>query len=111
MKASFILRAAAVLVDIVLFGVLSIMTFGLGGFAWILYEVCLLTLWNGQTIGKKAVGIKVSGVEGDWGKAIARTLMKVVSLIPLGLGFLWMLWDKDGQTWHDKVAETVVVKA
>jgi uncharacterized RDD family membrane protein YckC len=110
MKASFALRAAAVLVDCVLFFIISFMTAGIGGFGWILYEVCLLTLWNGQTLGKKAVGIKVQGVQGDWGKAIVRTLMKIVSAAPLGLGYLWMLWDKDGQTWHDKVAGTQVVK-
>jgi uncharacterized RDD family membrane protein YckC len=110
MKASFLLRAVAVLVDSLLFAILSFMTAGLGFFAWILYEVCLLTLWNGQTIGKKAVGIKVQGVQGDWGKAIVRSLMKIVSGVPFGLGYLWMLWDKDGQTWHDKVAGTTVVK-
>jgi uncharacterized RDD family membrane protein YckC len=25
------------------------------------------------------------------------------------LGYLWMLWDKEKQTWHDKLATTVVV--
>jgi uncharacterized RDD family membrane protein YckC len=36
--------------------------------------------------------------------------MKMVSAVPLFLGFFWMLWDEKGQTWHDKVAETTVVK-
>ena len=27
------------------------------------------------------------------------------------LGYLWMLWDKDKQTWHDKIVSTVVVRA
>ena len=26
------------------------------------------------------------------------------------LGFLWMLWDPKKQTWHDKIAKSVVVK-
>jgi uncharacterized RDD family membrane protein YckC len=26
------------------------------------------------------------------------------------LGFLWMLWDPNKQTWHDKVAQTYVVR-
>lgn len=25
-------------------------------------------------------------------------------------GYLWMLWDKDNQTLHDKVVNSVVVK-
>ncbi|MFC3854060.1 RDD family protein [Salinispirillum marinum] len=32
-----------------------------------------------------------------------------VSTIPLLLGFFWMLWDAKNQTWHDKLAGTVVV--
>jgi hypothetical protein len=27
-----------------------------------------------------------------------------------GLGYLWALWDKQRQTWHDKVISSVVVK-
>ena len=27
------------------------------------------------------------------------------------LGYLWMLWDYEKQTWHDKVADDVVVPA
>jgi len=35
--------------------------------------------------------------------AIVRSLMKYVSIMALGLGCLWMLWDPQNQTWHDKV--------
>ena len=41
----------------------------------------------------------------------ARAAMKLVSGAVLGLGYLWMLWDAEKQTWHDKVAKTYVVKA
>ncbi len=27
------------------------------------------------------------------------------------LGYLWMLWDDDKQTWHDKMVRSIVVKA
>jgi uncharacterized RDD family membrane protein YckC len=114
MKANFLQRLAAVLIDAVL-----LMALGFGGgklvgaagnLAGLVYEVCFLVLWNGQTLGKKIMGIRVQGVSGNWGKAVVRSLMKILSAIPLGLGFFWMLWDKKGQTWHDKVAETSVVK-
>ena len=26
-------------------------------------------------------------------------------------GILWMLWDDEDQTWHDKICDTVVIKA
>ena len=32
-----------------------------------------------------------------------------VSAIPCLLGYFWMLWDKEKQTWHDKFATDVVV--
>ena len=34
----------------------------------------------------------------------------IISILPLGLGCLWILWDKKRQGWHDKLARTVVVK-
>ena len=29
--------------------------------------------------------------------------MSIVSAVVLLLGYLWMLWDPEKQTWHDKV--------
>jgi uncharacterized RDD family membrane protein YckC len=43
-------------------------------------------------------------------RAIYRGLMGFISLRVLLLGYLWMLWDPNKQTWHDKVAKSVVVK-
>jgi uncharacterized RDD family membrane protein YckC len=34
----------------------------------------------------------------------------VFSIAALGLGCLWMLNDPERQTWHDKIAGTIVVK-
>lgn len=42
-------------------------------------------------------------------QAIVRYIAYIVSAIPLGLGFLWILWDKRKQGWHDKIARTVVI--
>jgi uncharacterized RDD family membrane protein YckC len=27
------------------------------------------------------------------------------------IGFLWMIWDREKQTWHDKAAGSVVIPA
>ena len=39
-----------------------------------------------------------------------RVMMSWVSGVCLLLGYLWMIWDRNSQTWHDKVAHTVVVR-
>jgi uncharacterized RDD family membrane protein YckC len=70
---------------------------------------------SGQTPGKRALGIRVydfgagspDGI--GYGRGLLRYVGKIVSSIPCLLGFLWMLWDKEKQTWHDKIATTVVV--
>jgi len=70
---------------------------------------------TGQTWGRRIVGIKVVRVDsGDVpgiGRALGRQLFaQIISANILYLGYLWMIWDKDRQTWHDKVAGTIVVR-
>ncbi len=69
---------------------------------------------TGQTWGRKLAGIKVVGdMTGQpigVGKAIGRQLFaSFISGQVLYLGFLWMLWDDNNQTWHDKVVGSIVV--
>jgi len=40
---------------------------------------------------------------------IIRYLAYFISLLPLGLGFIWIAFDKRKQGWHDKLAGTVVI--
>ena len=70
---------------------------------------------KGQTLGKKALKIRVvraeNGEPPGYTKAFLREVVgKMVSAMVFGLGYLWMLWDGKKQTWHDKIAGTVVVK-
>ena len=70
----------------------------------------------GATLGKKALGLRVqnmsTGENLTWLEAILReTVGRFVSALVLGLGYFWVLWDKDKQGWHDKIAKSVVVKA
>ena len=44
------------------------------------------------------------------GQAIGRYFAYLVSMIPLGLGFIWIGIDSRKQGWHDKLAGTVVIK-
>jgi uncharacterized RDD family membrane protein YckC len=68
---------------------------------------------SGQTLGKQALGIRVldfkAGGPIGYGRALLRTIARYLSAIVLLLGYLWMLWDREKQTWHDKIASTVVV--
>jgi uncharacterized RDD family membrane protein YckC len=68
---------------------------------------------TGQTFGKQALGIRVidlaTGGPIDYGRAFIRYIGRIVSAIVIYLGYLWMLWDPEKQTWHDKMAGSVVV--
>jgi uncharacterized RDD family membrane protein YckC len=86
---------------------------GVGLIINIVYFTVTLSQW-GQTLGGKALGIKVVDANGQMpsvGAAVIRSLMAYVSAAVILIGYLWMLWDPRKQTWHDKVAGTFVVKA
>jgi uncharacterized RDD family membrane protein YckC len=40
---------------------------------------------------------------------VIRYLAYFISAIPLGLGFIWILFDKHNQGWHDKLSKTLVI--
>ncbi|HVF53143.1 MAG TPA: RDD family protein [Actinomycetota bacterium] len=68
---------------------------------------------RGQTLGKRAVGIRIidvhTGAPIGIGKGFLRVIGRYISQLPCYLGYLWMLWDEDKQTWHDKMCECIVV--
>lgn len=68
---------------------------------------------TGQTVGKKALNIKridaVTGQPIGGGRAVGLMFARVVSGLPCYLGYLWMLWDQDQQTWHDKMLTSRVI--
>jgi uncharacterized RDD family membrane protein YckC len=82
-----------------------------------LYEFVMIGQWN-ATVGKFAVGIRVRRTDGSpatWREAALRPVLELMlGILNLGvvslLDYLWMLWDKQKQTLHDKVASTIVVR-
>jgi uncharacterized RDD family membrane protein YckC len=70
---------------------------------------------RGQSPGKKALGIRVvhqhTGRPIGFGRAVGRMFARYLSSQVLYLGYLWMLWDDNKQTWHDKIVSSIVVKA
>lgn len=66
------------------------------------------------TIGKLALGIKVTDVNGEritFSKALLRNLSKIISGVILMIGYLMILFDSKKQGLHDKIADTYVVKS
>ena len=68
---------------------------------------------NGQTLGMKALKIKLCRTDGTYpigyGKGFVRVIGMSISVMAIGLGFLWIAIDKNKQGWHDKMAGTYVV--
>ena len=78
-----------------------------------LYHWLMVAYWEGQTVGKRAVGIRVTKPDGalvDPTVAAARSAMRLVSGFVLLLGFIWAAWDPEKRTWHDMVADTRVYR-
>lgn len=120
--AGFWIRFAGALIDGLLLGVLTgfiqavinggaLLGFVIAG----AYFTYFHSTPAGQTVGNRVVGVRIvdsgTGNHLDYVPALLRWLMSYVSGIAILIGYLWMLWDPYKQTWHDKVANSYVVKA
>jgi uncharacterized RDD family membrane protein YckC len=94
---------------------MAVVLFAVLGIALFIYQASLLSK-RGQTIGKRAVGVRVvdadTGAYLSFGRALGRQVFAFfISGNVCLLGYLWALWDPRKQTWHDKVAGSIVVPA
>lgn len=121
-RASFGIRFVAVLIDAVLLGIVGgLLSLILGRVVGSTLQILLGLAYysylegspSGQTLGKRAMSIRVIDFNGGGPigttRGLIRYLGRWLSAIVCLLGYFWMLWDKDKQTWHDKIATTVVV--
>jgi uncharacterized RDD family membrane protein YckC len=113
-RANFGIRLAAILIDTILVGVVVGSIGGGGVFPLFLGVYCaLLWFYRGTTVGGIICGLKLVRLDArpvDFATAIVRTLGAYLSVICVGLGFLWVIWDPEKQTWHDKIAGTTVIR-
>lgn len=80
------------------------------------YWVLLESFWNGQTLGKRIVGIRVlrdDGAPVGFFAVLARGLLRILDLLPFifPIDLVLMVVSSKGQRLGDLVAGTVVVKA
>ncbi len=92
------------------FGIFLIFLFGLEWFYPVLFEV----YWNGATIGKKLLKIRVvqtNGLPVDWTASMVRNLLRFVDFLPFfyALGIISMLCNRQFQRLGDLSAGTLVI--
>jgi uncharacterized RDD family membrane protein YckC len=114
-------RAVAFFIDLLVIGVLTTLiagALGIDSHGWIASVIGWLYFasqessgWMG-TLGKRAMGLAVQGVDGrqlGFGRASLRYAGRWLSGVAFGLGYALALFNEKRQTLHDLLAGTVVV--
>jgi uncharacterized RDD family membrane protein YckC len=129
MYAGFWRRVAAVLLDGLILGVVTVplnLAFADDGYTaassgaqsistvlgW-LYYALMESSAKQATLGKMALGIIVTDLEGrriGFGKATGRYFAKILSALILGIGFLMVAFTQRKQGLHDILAGTLVIR-
>lgn len=84
--------------------------------SWVFPVVAVIIFWIARqaTPGKMAISARIvdadTGEKPSTGQLIGRYFAYYLSLLPLFLGFIWVAFDRRKQGWHDKLANTVVVR-
>ena len=84
--------------------------------SWIVGVAFILVFWNlkSATPGKMIFNARIvdakTGGKPTGRQFLGRYLAYIPSTLALGLGFLWVIWDKRRRGWHDIMAGTLVVK-
>jgi uncharacterized RDD family membrane protein YckC len=83
---------------------------------WVFPAAAVILFWiyESATPGKMAAGLRIvdarTGAAPSVAQCIGRYLGYYVSMLPLGLGILWVAFDARKQGFHDKLARTVVIR-
>ena len=127
-KAGWWTRFIAIIIDAIALGIVTgILTnilyhdadatsnTGLSTLLGVLYYVYFWSSYGkGQTLGSRALNIRVVKTDGsylDLVGAFLRYVGFVISIACLFIGVIWAAFDGQKQGWHDKIAGTYVVKA
>ncbi len=127
-KAGWGTRALAILIDVIGVGIIagavsSILGGDLAsrqyeGLSTLFQAAYFTYFWSaagkGQTLGSRALNIRVVKTDGsylDYFGAFLRYVGFVISCVVFFIGVIWVAFDAQKQGWHDKIAGTYVVKA
>jgi len=84
----------------------------LGALILVLYG-SLFMATTGATPGLRLLGLRVINVYGEspeWWRALIRCVGSIVSALALGLGLLWIGFDREKRGLHDWLAGTYVIR-
>ena len=118
--------AAALLVGLIIGAVTAPFTIGLssgntyaGRFSTIptvvswLYSALMESSAKQATLGKMALGIRVTDLDGNrigFGRATGRFFAEILSVLTLGIGFVMAAFTERRQALHDIIAGTLVMR-
>lgn len=98
--------------DLLCFGINALWT--LISFGTLPIYVIFFIAVTGQTIGMYLLGLRAVRLDGRpmsiWCSCV-RFVGMMLSILPLGLGYLWVLGDDRRQAWQDKLAGTCILYA
>jgi len=119
-RVGFWLRTAAAFLDFLLIGIScgildNFINLEMPGFLFLGLAAYSAAMWKnkGTTIGGVICGLKVVRLDDkpiDWTIAIVRALSGFLSFFAAGVGFIWVAFDDEKQSWHDKIAGTTIVR-
>lgn len=135
LKAPFLLRCGAVLIDYILLVSVPVISLLLGRFfeydgtkllnselsnaGWLVLILLVLTnfvifpLFSGQTVGKILTGLRIVKTDGSapsFSRLLVRHLIGYpLTVLTLGIGFLFSVLNHKGRALHDFLAGTIVV--
>jgi uncharacterized RDD family membrane protein YckC len=75
--------------------------------------VTLFIYFAGATPGMMLRGLRVASLDGldpSPRQLLWRSLGYLISAGTLMLGFLWVLWDEDQLSWHDRISQTCITQ-
>jgi len=127
-KAGWWTRAIAIVLDVIGVGIVAGAASSILGFAATsaqyegvstLFQAAYFTyFWSaagkGQTLGSRALKIRVVKTDGsylDYVGAFLRYVGFIIACVVFLIGVIWAAFDAQKQGWHDKIAGTYVVKA
>lgn len=85
--------------------------------SYILPAIVVIIFWTykSATPGKMMFGLKIRSLKSDGNLSVSQMVIRYIGYYPSTLvfllGLIWVAFDDRKQGWHDKLANTIVVKA